>query len=288
MTARRWLLCVVIVAANFVSSNSIRSDDPEPKPLRWDDSFFGITLGKPEKGKRWVVVDTVPYSSGAILEEGDEIISINKKRVSRDDDVLQLLNDAGDEVQIRASRKIGRKTVTDSATFTRTTRWEATKGAFDIHDDPINELQIWKVKGISESLQDTTHLLPDIVFRNGHPQLLVLRFQYRAEDWLFISKLTIKYGDKTFEFERDLLTEAKREVLNGGIKEWFSLADAEAAELVTHIGTNPLDECIIRLHGKDYYKDVELSPVERAAFMWTTRLWTFGKQRETELAGTKP
>lgn len=267
-----------------LSQTNICADDSESKAPRWDDKFFGFTIGKPEKGRRWVVVRTVPFSSGDILREGDEINTFNKKRVTTKDDLLQMLRDAEDTITLGAKRKVGRKTVTDRAMFTRTTRWEATTKAFTVSDDPINELQVWRVKEISEALSDETRLLPEIIFENDHPLLPVLRFQYRDADWLFIRKLTVKHGDKKFIFDHDELNSPKTEVLLGsGIKEWFSLTGEKANELLKHIGTNPSATSTIRLHGRDYYKDIELTKLERSAFIWVSELWTLGQQRKTDL-----
>lgn len=272
----------------LVLPHSHATAQDEQREARWDDKSFGITIGEPEKGRRWVVVDTVPFTSGSVLKTGDEIFAVNRKRISLKDDLIQIMLDADDTIEIRASRKVNGKTVRDTATFTRTTRWESVKAAFDIVEDPFNEVTRFNVKAIPRFLADQTHLLPEVLFKDGHPTLPILHFQYRADDWLFVQQLSIKYGAKKFVFERDLLTGTKREVLSGGgIKEWFSLSGDQATALLEYIGDHEGEQCTIRLDGKDYYKDVTLSVEERAAFRWASQLWKFGHQRHEALTKTK-
>ncbi|MEO1981350.1 MAG: hypothetical protein ABGZ24_12595, partial [Fuerstiella sp.] len=87
---------------------------------------------------------------------------------------------------------------------------------------------------------------------------------------------------------KDLLSGMKREVLTGGgIKEWCTVSGKQAEEILKHIGENPQGNCTIRLHGKDYYKDIDLSKLERIAFILSATLWHFDQQRRADLAKAK-
>ncbi len=277
----------------FVATcTSANADEPaiekKASPARWDDAFFGIMVEKPSRGRFWVVADTVSFSDGDKLKPGDRIMELDGKRVTVDDDLHAMLLAANDEIELRASRTVGRKRVIDRAKFKRTTQWKSTKNAFDIEDDAINNWSRMRVKAVSESLSTKTHLLPEFIWEDEHLERVLLRFQYRDEDWLFIDRLTIKYADKTFEIEKDLLSGMKREVLTGGgIKEWCTVSGKQAEEILKHIGENPQGNCTIRLHGKDYYKDIDLSKLERIAFILSATLWHFDQQRRADLAKAK-
>ncbi|MEZ6126472.1 MAG: hypothetical protein R3C49_25400 [Planctomycetaceae bacterium] len=255
----------------------------EAEPARWDDKTFGIHVAKPERGRFWTVVHTIPFSEGSKLEEGDEIMELDGERVSLSDDLVAMLRSADDTIELKAKRMVGGKRVIDSAKFSRTTEWEKTLGAFDSRKDELNGWEILSVKSLRDVYSGKSHLLPEVLLKNGNVETAMLRFQYRAKDWLFINQVTIRHGDKTFEIKLDRLTGTKREVLDGGIREWFSVSGSEAEEIIRHIADNHEADSLIRLHGNDYYKDIELSRMERIAFVWASQLWTYGQQRKSDL-----
>jgi hypothetical protein len=273
-------LISIVVAISFTS----HAVSQEVKPPRWDDMYFGFTPVKSDKGRFWVVSETVSFSGADILMKGDEILDVDRKRVTVDDDLIGILKTSGDEVEIRVKRMVGSKRFIDRATFKRSSLWEITKTPFKVTTDPVNEWDLYEIKGMDETFSNKTHLIPEIIFKDDTPLSMLLRFQYRAEDWLFIRKLTIKVGDASIEVERDLFSGTKREVLNGGIKEWFTLTGDEALRINKAIRGNLTEDCLIRLHGKDYYKDISLTKLERGAMEYAGALWEYGKQRQLDLA----
>ncbi|MEO2025388.1 MAG: hypothetical protein ABGZ23_05835 [Fuerstiella sp.] len=225
----------------FVATcTSANADEPaiekKASPARWDDAFFGIMLEKPSRGRFWVVADTIANSDGDKLKPGDRIMEIDGKRVTVDDDLMAMLHAANDEIELRASRTVGGKRAIDRSKFKRTTRWKSLKKVFDVEVDAINNWSRMRVSTLSESLSTSTHLLPEFIWEDEHLERVLLKFQYRNPDWLFIRKLTIKYAGKTFEIARDM----KREVrTGGGIKEWCTVSGKQAEEILKHIGENP-------------------------------------------------
>lgn len=287
LPAHHKLLClasvVALLLATPVTKAQTTDDESEIGP-RWDDKYFGFEVEKPRRGRLWKVSATEMFTDGARLQEGDEILEINGTRVTVKDDLIQILQEADDEIEIRAKRKQGRDRKVGRATFRRTTRWESIKAAFDVKKDQIRDSEVLRINEAVDAVAGQTHLLPEIVIKDGHPDYAILRFQYRDDDWLFIRKLTIKCGDEQFVIERNPLTGVKQEIIGDGtVKEWFAIGDEDALRILLTVGLQSEEECIVRMHGKDYYDDFKLSPTERASFTWSALLWVFGQQRQQDL-----
>ena len=96
-------------------------------------------------------------------------------------------------------------------------------------------------------------LTSKIAIRKGKP-LLFYTFTYRGDDWLFVNKYSLRYGDKVFnskkiKFKRDNSSK---------VWEWYTkLANKTDLRLLRDLTNQP--DTAIRFSGKKYYKDIDIS-----------------------------
>ena len=184
----------------LVVSHSVAFGQDE---IKWNDAVFGIHFRKPDKGKRWVVEGTMQDTEGSALQSGDEILEINDKIVTVEDDLVALLNVSGDTAKIKAKRtpinpRTNRpsRSVTDEKTFKRTPYWEIVKARFTISVDKLNGHEQWTHTAGEKVLSGTTHFLPSVIMIDDQPKHVRMEFNYFDEDWLFVKKITFRYGEK--------------------------------------------------------------------------------------------
>ena len=258
--------------------------------IKWNDAVFGVTVRKPDKGKRWIVQEAMANTEASVLQSGDEILEINDKVVTVDDDLIALLNASGDTAKIKAKRvttnpKTGRpsRAVTGEKTFKRTPYWEIVKARFTVQVDKLEGFEIWTHTAGAKALNGSTHFIPSVVMIDDDPKHVRMEFEFYSEDWLFVRKITFRHGQKEWVINKEF-GEVKTEVLNGGIKEWFIDVDGWGEEALREVGNDTTAASVIRLHGKDYFKDYELTDNERAVFSDTFLLMELAKERRADLA----
>lgn len=103
---------------------------------------------------------------------------------------------------------------------------------------------------------------------------LFFRFQYRAKDWIFAKKVTIRANDKTFEIP---VVDHHGDADRGGIVEWWdTVADPNIVDAILTIKS---DLPVIRFHGNDFTHDHTLS------FSDIDRLLMVSRFRQMDVSG---
>ena len=260
----RYLLLAIVLTSSLCAQ-----DVPEQR--RWDTKIFGVSLMKPEKGTRWVIAHAIPGSEGSKLKRGDEVLKIDGKNITIEDDAIALLRAAEDTIKIRAKRMVANektgkmKAVYDETTFTKMAYFDIMATHFKIEKDELTNVELWRHIYEGE-YQSRTGFTPSIAIVDGK-KVVRMHFRYRADTWLFVRKITFKHGDRQWEIDVNSLTDVKREVLGGGkIYEWFIAVEPWCIEVVDAVSKDPEAKSIIRLHGDKYIHDHELTSDEVYVF----------------------
>lgn len=95
---------------------------------------------------------------------------------------------------------------------------------------------------------------------------LRMRWQYTAEDWLFVQDITIKADSKTFDIIPTKKNRIERDNKNGVVWEWLDSTVINDDVVMFKAMANS-KETIIRFNGSKYYKDVVLSKKDKAAIL---------------------
>jgi hypothetical protein len=99
----------------------------------------------------------------------------------------------------------------------------------------------------------------------GYP--LRMKFHYFADDWLFISNVTIKADDQIYTLEK---MEFERDHGSGSIWEWSDSAVDDMAMLNKIIAAKKV---VIRFDGRQYYNDFVLPEAQKIAMKEVMLAW---------------
>jgi hypothetical protein len=257
-----------ILLAVILGSTVLAQDSPE-RP-RWDTKMFGVILEKPAKGTRWVIAHAIPGSEGSKLERGDEVLKIDGKNITTEDDAIGLLKAGGDTIKIRAKRMVANerngktKAVYDETTFTRMAYFDIMSKHFKIETDELTDIEVWR-HIYADEYKSRTGFTPSIAIVDGR-KVIRMHFRYRSKSWLFVRKITFKHGDRQWEIDVNSISDVKREVLDGGIYEWFIAVEPWCKEVIDAVSKDVEAKSIIRLHGDKYIHDHTLTPDEVYVF----------------------
>lgn len=272
-----------LLLSYVATTTAVAQDVPQ-----WDAQVFDFTVKKPEKGRRWIIDTTDLFSpqedpySPADLIPGDEIMELNDKPMTVNDDLEKLLREAVGAVKIRTKRGSGRRPTFQEKSVQKITNWDRLARRFKRKKEAASGAIIWThAYDIREKY--LSGFSPALITKEGSPIKVKMQFQYAEEKSLLISQVDFRYGEQLWTLKKSPLRDIVRIKRDDGeIRETFSDVDGWALEALSLVAANPNAESVISLTGAIATEEIEFPEYMRKMFAdtWLMReLWLqrFGK-----------
>jgi PDZ domain-containing protein len=131
--------------------------------------------------------------------------------------------------------------------------------------DGVRGLTFYNDVEAPESTSDGSDSDVYFAMKNGTPEPLRLRLMYVGKHWLFVERFVFKANGQTFTVAPPRSLDVERDVLTGGVSEWYDASPKDLPKIVEAIWND--SRAVLRYEGKTEYLDRQITANERS------RLW---------------